>query len=621
MSADRSATSGETTAFAELSRPSGSERSDLSRRPKLEGWERVTIVCFGFGANRIRKQPWFQVDGIARGLAAAGAEVLVLSDVDAPVIGAPYGQKSTARLFDDRDLGRHLDGFDPDQVLIVGGAQDLFRMSRMNWPVAPWLVLASQRWRLREWLRLPLNRVWREAPGLVLAFIQTLLPGLLLRYAPARHRIAGIIYVSRAARRRWSRAGLPGGPVVPPLVRAWLSEPARGREPAVGYFGPPLAVRGADLVIDAFEQMVETGVGGKLILALRADGVAELRAARRLEQRARESRFADRITTVVGHLERSRLASLLSPCQIMLLPFRLTISDAPLVSLEAAASGRRVVSLDTPGVAEFVRAGGGVVVGQPRDLAKGLSEAWRLGSRRPAPVPGDWCEHITGALASEQTALGRFDLIGLSGVDGTGKSTLLRTLQQRLQDQDVQAQIVWTRFRNYLSKPLLGLTRLTGHNRRIERAEGTVRLHRFREPALLARSFLAAQWLDSAIDSLVRYRVGRVGLVLGDRSVVDTLVDLAVDTGREDIVFGWYGRSLMAMLPRRRRILVLDRSPRSVLADRPDVAADPDFMARFRLYRLAARRLGLPIIANDGEPTEALGRIVEICRQPVSSSP
>ena len=57
-------------------------------------------------------------------------------------------------------------------------------------------------------------------------------------------------------------------------------------------------------------------------------------------------------------------------------------------------------------------------------------------------------------------------LICITGVDGSGKTSLTNWLLEYLAEQDYKVESVWSRFNNYLSKPLLALTRITGHNHR-----------------------------------------------------------------------------------------------------------------------------------------------------------
>lgn len=65
----------------------------------------------------------------------------------------------------------------------------------------------------------------------------------------------------------------------------------------------------------------------------------------------------------------------------------------------------------------------------------------------------------------------RPQLILLMGTDGAGKSYFATWLARRMQQSGIDATIVWSRFNNYVSKPYLAVTRLTGHNR-YERIDG-----------------------------------------------------------------------------------------------------------------------------------------------------
>ena len=51
---------------------------------------RIAILCPGFAAGRIRRQPWHVADGLARGLAALGHDVRLLTDALGSRPAAPY---------------------------------------------------------------------------------------------------------------------------------------------------------------------------------------------------------------------------------------------------------------------------------------------------------------------------------------------------------------------------------------------------------------------------------------------------------------------------------------------------------------------------------------------------
>ena len=78
-------------------------------------------------------------------------------------------------------------------------------------------------------------------------------------------------------------------------------------------------------------------------------------------------------------------------------------------------------------------------------------------------------------------------------------------------------------------------------------------------------------------------------MVLADRCIYDTLVDLAVDTGLDDVVLGPLGHWLVRLLPAPRLVVVLDRPVAAIRATRPDVLLDRNFARRRALYQRLAR--------------------------------
>ena len=212
----------------------------------------------------------------------------------------------------------------------------------------------------------------------------------------------------------------------------------------------------------------------------------------------------------------------------------------------------------------------------------------------------------------------RYRLVALAGVDGGGKTFLLQALQRRLDEAGVPHRHVWSRFRNYLSKPLLALARLTGHNRKEEMAGVRTGYHDFVGRPWLAWPFLCLQVVDSVLDSWWRYHRGHDRrVILADRCIYDTLVDLAVDTGLDEVVFGRLGRWLVGRLPAPHLAVVLNRPVAAIRADRPDVLLDRNFARRRALYRRLADEFRLPVLENDGTAEAVLDRLERLATSAV----
>lgn len=211
-----------------------------------------------------------------------------------------------------------------------------------------------------------------------------------------------------------------------------------------------------------------------------------------------------------------------------------------------------------------------------------------------------------GPLASRSRPLA---MIAISGVDGSGKTRLAGLTLDRLAVAGIPHRQIWSRFRNYLSKPLLALTRITGHNRKEVVGKVRTGYHDFAQSPVLAWSFLFLHSADLVLDILIRFRLRRRGTIVADRCAIDSLVDLAVDTGLEDVVLDRLGPRVLRLLPQPMVAVVVERPASLIAAQRPDALADRDFARRCALYARLAQQLRLPILRNDGSLEAAMERL------------
>ncbi|HET6467552.1 MAG TPA: hypothetical protein VFG43_04150, partial [Geminicoccaceae bacterium] len=555
-----------------------------------------------------------------------GHRVRLVTDAAAPPPDQPYEVARVERLSERGRLTPALRAVvaeaAPERVFMIVGGLSLARLGPLDLAAPAFLVLASPRLRLAELLRLGPAALWRERRLVALPLINALLPGRLLVRGFRRSGAAGIVYLSEATRSRYVGLGLPSGLRLVPQVEpeAVFVPGAADDAHTVTYLGPPLDLRGAWLAVEAFERATANGLRARLSMLLRPDaGPASLAA---LIRRIDASPCRRRITFDTTMLDAGTLRQRAVTTRVFLLPFKITVSEVPLVVLEAGLSGRPVVTLDAPGVTEYVEALGGIVAHGPHLLPEALREAFALPVAPSAERRTDlaawtrWERAVLPLLAPERRPLDAWRLIALAGVDGSGKTLLLQHLRRRLDADGIPHRHVWSRFRNYLSKPLLAVARLTGHNRKEQ--HGTVRIgyHELTGSPMLARLFLALQATDNLLDILARYRLRRRRrLIVGDRCVYDTLVDLCVDTGLDELVLDRIGPWLVRLLPSPHLVVVLDRSPRLIQGQRPDALLDRNFARRRALYARLAARYGLPVIANDGAVEDTLARIVRLAQE------
>lgn len=208
-----------------------------------------------------------------------------------------------------------------------------------------------------------------------------------------------------------------------------------------------------------------------------------------------------------------------------------------------------------------------------------------------------------------RVAMPQVAMIAISGVDGSGKTRMAGLMLDRLALAGIPHRQVWSRFRNYLSKPLLAVARITGHSRKEVVGKVRTGYHDFSRSPLLAWGFLGLHSLDLVLDILIRFRLRRRGTIVADRCAIDSLVDLAVDTGLDEVVLDRLGPRILRLLPQPLLAVVVERPPALIAEQRPDALADRHFARRRALYARLAKRLGLPVVRNDTSLDAAVGEL------------
>lgn len=592
----------------------------------------IAIICFGLEAKQLHKQPWHSVHGIALGLQQNGFLISIITDAAAPPtdrlcivkVSQIYHQNHPSP-----QLVAAIATLKPDRIIAVAGTQELLRSWRFHFGVPVSLLFAHQRFQWKELQRLRLTEWVREWRMVRMPLIQSLLPAHTLRSGLLKSGAAHLLFLSDAAQKRHTDCGLPPGTVVTPRISPEFitAQPTynANSEPVFCYFGSPLFLRGVKDVINAFVDLCAQGSNTRLMLLIRVDDHYTTERSEdivcHLETCA--GPYRSRITYRDDKLSPQALSAALQSADVYVLPFKITVSDVPLVVIEAAMSGKPVVTLDTPGISEWRSALPNIITCSPATL----THTMKIASAKP-PIaidnPTQWTDWqaalspLSAAILQplDCSALNHYRMICLVGIDGSGKSTLLAKLSEQLGLQGYAHGYIWSRFRNYLSKPFLGLMRLTGHNRKIEVNGTRIGLHDFASSAWLSHIFLLLQKCDIWLDIKLRYKPRlKHGKILGDRCPLDTLVDLAVDTGLDDFIYGDFGKKILSRLPQPSLLVMVVRNQEDAHRDRPDIAADPHYQRRVSLYKRLAATFDIPILHNDGTLEEGLQRLCQIAKE------
>jgi dTMP kinase len=193
-------------------------------------------------------------------------------------------------------------------------------------------------------------------------------------------------------------------------------------------------------------------------------------------------------------------------------------------------------------------------------------------------------------------------LICLSGIDGTGKTTLAMKLKSELESLGVRCKYVWFRNARLLSLPFLALCYLTGFAELTTIKGKRAGIYYFYKSKPVARVWLWISAIDMLVVSLwkIKLPLWRGSTVVADRYVVDALVDLMGDTGITDLN-SYAFKLMLRLLDRRSSTVVLTVDNDESLRRKDDSISSAYLIQRQHLYLSVARELKIPTI--DANPS------------------
>jgi thymidylate kinase len=190
------------------------------------------------------------------------------------------------------------------------------------------------------------------------------------------------------------------------------------------------------------------------------------------------------------------------------------------------------------------------------------------------------------------------------GLDGAGKTTHAYTLMKELGVRGIKTRYVYMRGygRVFITIPFLALSRLLGFTRVHALKNGK----KVSEYLFFKNKAFCTLWpwlslFDAMFYSFLVFNVGAFffnQVVVSDRSVIDTLVDIAVDTQNQDAL-DRYGRFFLNLIPKKSFITFFDVEERIALGRKEDVISLSYLRMRRDLYRrLAGKSSWIMLNAN-----------------------
>ena len=201
-------------------------------------------------------------------------------------------------------------------------------------------------------------------------------------------------------------------------------------------------------------------------------------------------------------------------------------------------------------------------------------------------------------------------LVAFSGVDGSGKSTQIRMLEERLAKTRVRVLHIRCRWRPVVSLPLLVVFRKLGYAK-YHIGGGSYIV----ETRLAGKRGLASLWIIlTQLENVVKTGLKLVfPMLLGrsvicDRYVLDMLVDgmagLHDRPGRMRLGF-----NLLRLFPRPDFAFFMDIDPEVAFKRKPDLPTLEDYVERLRLYRELSSLWGVTVVNARSSPETIHGEL------------
>lgn len=204
--------------------------------------------------------------------------------------------------------------------------------------------------------------------------------------------------------------------------------------------------------------------------------------------------------------------------------------------------------------------------------------------------------------------------IVISGVDGSGKTTVIEGVRQQLEADGNKVGYIWMRYHHKLVKVMHAIAKVSGLSYKEKTEMGDIWLHRFYGSRLFCQLYILCSYIDSwmARKKPVRLAASEgLDFVICDRWVNDIIIDMGSETHRTDILESkWYKR-YQSLLPKDCFQFVVLRDRKDVLGCRVENTFNEAFDYRYNLYQKIINKPGIIMVDNTGTIDNSIKQVLD----------
>jgi len=206
------------------------------------------------------------------------------------------------------------------------------------------------------------------------------------------------------------------------------------------------------------------------------------------------------------------------------------------------------------------------------------------------------------------------NIIVFSGIDGSGKTTIINELQKRLEGQGKSTNVVWMRYCHYLTRSVFLLARLTGHTvYEFHNGEKIIGYHDFYRSKVISYLFIGTLILDTFFASILKIYIPLYlskKTIICDRWIPDILIDIEIDTNINCFYNCLVAKLFLKIMPKNTLLFKVIREKTDTINARRENTYDKNFTKRYNLYNEIQLSNELHTIHNNQEIKNIVDEII-----------
>ena len=206
----------------------------------------------------------------------------------------------------------------------------------------------------------------------------------------------------------------------------------------------------------------------------------------------------------------------------------------------------------------------------------------------------------------------------ISGVDGSGKTTVIEGVRKQLEAEGKKVGYIWMRYHHKLVTVMHAIAKLIGLAYKEKTEMGEMWLHRFYKNKLFCWCYIRCSYIDNWMARKKPVRMAeKEGLdyVICDRWVNDIIIDLGSELHKMDILASkWYGK-FQNLLSKDSYQFVVIRDKKDVLDCRVENSFNEAFGYRYALYEKIVNKPNIHRVDNTGTIENAINQVLDIIKR------